>query len=163
MESYRKIEDEKMNSNTKNEKIYEKYAWIIFFAIGAITLVSAVFHALGINSDPAFVKSIAGHSINELNNLNPMFFNLYDFYFRSGGLSDMGFAFFLIVISVTAYRQGDKWAWYAFWFVPAFFLGYVALSLTIGESGSSLLPPLIMFILLSILGLLLPFRKFFPR
>ena len=153
MNSYRK--------NEKNEKIYEKYAWIVFFAIGVITIVSAVFHALGLNTDPALVESIAGMSIDNLKNSNPPLFNLYNFYFRSGGLSDLGFAFFLTVISMTAYRRGDKWAWYAFWFVPAFFLGFVALSLTL-ESSSSLLPPLMVFIILSIVGLLLPFRKFFP-
>jgi hypothetical protein len=150
-----------MNSNRKNEKIYEKYAWIIFFAIGVITLVTAVPSALGINTDPGLVQSIAGKTIGELKNSNQMFFNLYNYYFRSGGISDIGFAFFLTVISVTAYRRGDKWAWYAFWFVPAFFLGYTGLSLTL-ESSSSTLPPLMVFIILSLVGLLLPFRKFFP-
>ena len=156
-----------MNSNRNNaikvmnEKIYEKYAWIVFFAIGIMFLVSAVPHALGLNTDPALVKSIAGTTIDGLKASNPMFFNLYNFYFSGGGLSDLGFAFFLIVISATAYRRGDKWAWYAFWFVPAFFLGFVALSLTL-ESSSSLIPPLMVFIILSLVGLLLPFRKFFP-
>ena len=156
-----------MNSNRNNaikvmnEKIYEKYAWIVFFAIGAMFLVSAVPHALGFNTDPALVESIAGTTIDGLKASNPMFFNLYNFYFSGGGLSDLGFAFFLIVISTTAYRRGDKWAWYSFWFVPAFFLGFVALSLTL-ESSSSLIPPLMVFIILSLVGLLLPFRKFFP-
>ena len=124
-------------------KVYEKYAWIIFFVIGAMTLVTAVFHALGINTDPALVESIAGKSIDDLKSSNPMFFNLYNFYFSSGGLSDLGFAFLLIVISATAYRGGQKWAWYAFWFVPVFFSGFATLSLTLPlESSSSLLPSL---------------------
>src|SRR5665647_3299159 len=142
-----------MNSYTKNEKIYEKYAWIIFFVIGAMTLVTAVFHALGINTDPALVESIAGKSIDALKSSDPMFFNLYNFYFSSGGLSDIGFAFLLIVTSMTAYRRGDKWAWYAFWFVPAFFSGFAALSLTLPvESSSSMLPSLIVLIILSLVG-----------
>jgi hypothetical protein len=146
-----------------NDKVYEKYAWIIFFVIGAITIVAAVPHALGLNTDPALVESIAGKSIDDLKVSNPMFFNLYNFYFSSGGLSDLGFAFLLIVISATAYRGGQKWAWYTFWFVPAFFSGFAALSLTLPlESSSSLLPPLVVFIILSLVGLLLPFRKFFP-
>ena len=144
------------------EKIYEKYAWIIFFAIGVLTMVAAVPHALGLNTDPELVKSIAGMTIEDLKLTNPMFFDLYNFYFRSGGLSDFGFAFLLIVISATAYRRGEKWAWYAFWIVPIFFLCFVALSLTL-KSSSSLLPPLMVFIALSLIGLLLPFRKFFPR
>jgi hypothetical protein len=152
-----------MNSYTKKEKIYEKYAWIIFFVIGAMTLVTAVFHALGINTDPALVESIAGKSIDTLKSSDPMFFNLYNFYFSSGGLSDIGFGFLLTVTAATAYRGGQKWAWYAFWFVPAFFSGFAALSLTLPlESSSSMLPSLIVFIILSLVGLLLPYKKFFP-
>ncbi len=143
------------------EKIYEKYAWVVFFAIGAMTIVSAVPHALGLNTDPELVRNIVGMTIEDLKVSNPIFFDLYNFYFRSGGLSDFGFAFLLMVISATAYRRGEKWSWYAFWIVPAFFLGFVALSLTL-ESSSSLLPPLMMFVILSLVGLLLPFRKFFP-
>ena len=144
------------------EKIYEKYAWIIFFAIGIMTMVAAVPHALGLNTDPELVKSIVGMTIEDLKVSNPMFFDLYNFYFRSGGLSDFGFAFLLMVISATAYRRGEKWAWYAFWIIPIFFLGFVSLSLTL-NSSSSLVPPLMVFIVLSLIGLLLPFRKFFPR
>jgi hypothetical protein len=153
---------ESTRKNVTKEKVYEKYAWLVFFAIGVITLVTALPSALGLNTDPGLVQSIAGKTIDELKSSNLMFFNLYNYYFRSGGISDIGFAFFLTVISVTAYRRGDKWAWYAFWFVPAFFLGYTALSLTL-ESSSSTLPPLMVFIILSLIGLLLPFRKFFPR
>ena len=151
-----------MNSH-KNEKIYEKYAWIVFFVIGALTMVAAVPHALGLNTDPTLVESIAGKSIDELRSSNPMFFNLYNFYFSGGGLSDLGFAFLLMVTSMTAYRRGDKWAWYAFWFVPSFFLGFAALSLNLDASSSLLmLPSLMVFVILSLLGLLLPYRKFFP-
>jgi len=144
-----------------NEKIYEKYAWIAFFVLGAIFLVSAVPHALGFNTDPALVESIGGMPTDDLKDSNPMFFDLYSYYFMGGGLSDIGFAFLITVISMTAYRRGEKWAWYAFWFVPAYFLGWVALGLTI-ESSSSTIPYLMVFVILSLVGLLLPFRKFFP-
>ena len=39
-----------------NEKVYQKYAWILLFAIGVIILVTAVPHALGINTDPETVE-----------------------------------------------------------------------------------------------------------
>lgn len=151
-------------SNKMNEKFYEKYAWIIFIAIGVIVLLGAIPHTFGLNTDPTLVQTISGKTIDELKVSNPMFFNLYNFYFVGGGLSDLGFAFFLIVISATAYRLRQKWAWYAFWFVPAYFLSWVVLSSTLPlESSSSLIPPLTVFIILSLIGLLLPFRKFFPR
>ena len=147
-----------------NEKFYVKYAWIIFLIIGILVLAGGIPHALGLNTDPTLVQTISGKTIDELKASNPMFFNLYNFYFRGGGLSDLGFAFFLIVISMTAYRWGQRWAWYAFWFVPVYFLCWIGISLTLpSESNSSLVQPLMVFTILSIVGLLLPYRKFFPK
>jgi hypothetical protein len=147
-----------------NEKIYEKYAWIIFLVIGVMVLAAGIPHMLGINTDPALVATISGQTVDEIKLSNPMFFSLYNLYFSGGGLSDLGFAFFLIVISLFAYRQGQKWAWYAFWFVPVYFLAWILISLPLPtEAKSSLFPPLIIFIVLSLVGLFLPVRKFFPK
>ena len=143
-----------------NEKAYEKYAWILLFAIGVIFLVSAVPATLGI-PDPATVERIAGMTVNELKVSSPGFYNLYLFYFRFGGLSDIGFAFFITAISVTAYRKGEKWAWYALWVLPAYFIASAAISMSV-ESNLSLLLPETTFAILSLVGLLLPYRKFFP-
>lgn len=147
-----------------NENFYEKYSWVIFLVIGIMVVAGGLPHALGFNTDPTLFQTISGKTIDGLKISDPMFFNLYQFYFSGGGLSDLGFAFFLIVISLTAYRQGQKWAWYAFWVIPAYFLAWIILSLTLPPgSRSSLLPPLMTIIVLSLAGLLLPFRKFFPN
>lgn len=146
------------------ERYYEKYTWIVFLIIGVIVLVGAIPHTFGINTDPTLVQTISGKTIDEIKVSNPMFFNLYKFYFSGGGLSDMGFAFFLIVISLFAYRQGQKWSWYAFLFVPVYFLSWIILCLTLPTaSQKSLLPPLIIIIIFSLFGLFLPYRKFFPK
>ncbi len=150
--------------NIMSGKFHEKYTWVIFLIIGIMVLLGAIPHTLGVNTDPALVQTISGQTIDELKVSSPMFFNLYSFYFRGGGLSDLGFVFFLIVISLTAYRRGQKWAWYAFWFVPVYFLAWIALSSTLPSAAQlSLLPPLIVIIVLSLAGLLLSFRKFFPK
>ena len=147
------------------EKIHEKYAWIIFVVLGILVLATAPLHALGYNTDPELVKSISGMTPHDLKDSSPLPYALYSFYLQSGGMSDIFWAFLLIVISVTAYRRGEKWAWYAFWFVPAWYLGYAALSLTLESSDarSGLVPYVTGFAILSLVGLLLPFRKFFPR
>jgi hypothetical protein len=151
-------------NTTANERFYEKYAWVIFLCIGIMVLAGGIPHVFGNNTDPTLVETISGQTVEELKTSNPMFFGLYNFYFRGGGLSDVGVAFFLIVISIFAYRQGQKWAWYAFWFVPLYFLSWIALSVSLpSASQSSLLPPLLVIIVLSLLGLLLPLRKFFPK
>jgi len=149
------------------EKVYEKYAWVLLFVIGALILVGGVPHSLGINTDPETVERLIRMTLTEFQNSNPAFFYLYMFYFRFGGLSDIGVAFFIMAISLTAYRRGERWAWYAMWFVPAFFIGSAAItvsSITMGaESSLSLLLPITVFAVLGLLGLLLPVRKFFPE
>jgi len=146
------------------EKFYEKYAWVIFLIIGILILTGGIPHMFGTNTDPELVTSIAGQTIAEIKESNPLLFNLYDFYFKGGGLSDIGVAFFLIVISINAYRKGDRWSWFALWFVPVFFSLWIIVGLSLPrEAQSSLQPPLMVFIALSVSGLLLPVRKFFPR
>jgi hypothetical protein len=158
--------DLRTRAGVKNEKVYEKYAWTLLFAIGLLVLVGGVPHSLGINTDPETVERIIGMTLNEFKVSSPGFFDLYTFYFRFGGLSDVGVAFFIMAISLTAYRKGEKFAWYAMWFIPAFFIGCTAITMstitTSVESSLSLLLPITMFVILSLLGLLLPYRKFFP-
>ncbi len=145
------------------EKAYEKYAWMLISVVGVLVFVGGVPHALGINTDPATAEGIVGMTLSELQTSNPLFFDLYNFYFRFGGLSDMGFGFLVTVISSTAYRKGERWAWYILWSVPVFFLGSTAITMSIGSSASGLLPYTMSFVILSLLGLLLSFRRFFPK
>jgi hypothetical protein len=147
----------------RREKVYEKYAWVILAAIGVLTLVGGLPHALGFNTDPGTAEKIAGVSLAELEASNPRFHDLYDFYFRFGGLSDVAWAVLLIVISATKYRQGEKWAWYALWFLPILFLGSAGIVVSLGPPSTDILPFITLFGLLSLLGLLLPYRKFFPK
>ncbi len=143
-------------------RFFEKQAWIIFLIIGVMILAGAVPHMLGTNTDPALVKTISGLSIDELRADNESFFALYDFYFRSSGLSDLGFAVLLIFIAATAYRRGQKWAWFAFLIVPVWFFSWILLSMTLpAESGSLLYPPLTVLVIFSLAGLILPVRVFF--
>ena len=60
----------------------------------------------------------------------------------------------MIAISVTAYRQGKRWAWYALWLVP---LSAVSVMVPSNVSATAVL-----VFITSTLGLLLPVRKFFP-
>ena len=72
----------------------------------------------------------------------------------------LGFAVTTVLISSTSYRKGKKWAWYLLWYVPVFWViaGYLQYA-----SGGQI--PLVTIILspIPVLGLLLPYRKFFPR
>ncbi len=145
------------------DKVYEKYAWVIIAIIGALIFAGGIPHVLGDNASPEIVESFVGMTMSEFKASNPGFYDVYDFYFRGGGWSDMGFGFFVLVISATGYRRGERWAWNILWSVPVFFLGHAAITLNFGQSTSSLIPFLAVFVVLSLLGLLLPLRKFFPK
>ena len=72
----------------------------------------------------------------------------------------LGFAVTTVLISSTSYRKGKKWAWYLLWYVPVFWViaGYLQYA-----SGGQI--PLVTIVLspVPVLGLLLPYRKFFPK
>ena len=42
--------------------------------------------------------------------------------FRSAGAMQLGFAIFSMVIASRWFRQGDRWAWFAFWYFPVLFV-----------------------------------------
>jgi hypothetical protein len=147
----------------RTERVYEKYAWVIITVLGVLIMVGGIPHSMGVNSDPETPESIIGMELSEFEVSTPGFFELYDFYFRAGGWSDMGFAFFIIVISATAYRRGERWAWYILWSLPVFFLGHAAITMSFGASIAHLIPFLAVFTTISIVGLLLPIRRFFSK
>ena len=37
----------------------------------------------------------------------------------------LGVALFTVAVAATAYRHGEKWAWYAFWYWPVFLAIYI--------------------------------------
>lgn len=66
---------------------------------------------------------------------------------------------FLAVVSATAYRKGEVWAWYLTWVMPVLFLLDVSndyLAFRYVDIGSMFIAAIL------IAGLLLPYRKFFP-
>ena len=71
------------------------------------------------------------------------------------GATTVGFSIFGITVTATAFRTGEKWAWYVSWYLPLH-MGIVAslhtwpIPLTLG------------LVAVAIVGLWLPRRKFFP-
>jgi hypothetical protein len=62
-----------------------------------------------------------------------------------------------MVVSATAYRKGEVWAWYLTWVVPVLFLldlsnDYLAFDVDVGS---------MFIVVILVAGLILPYRKFF--
>ena len=157
------------------EKGYEKHAWKSLFAMGVVLLVLALPALFGVDVDPIHSERIMGITLEELEASDPRFFEVYVFDTRNVGLLLLLFAILAMAISVTAYRRGEKWAWYALWSFPALFMGFIAIDITAGATLTVLalvggrgvlqegLPILEGMLILTLLGLLLPYRKFFPK
>ena len=144
-------------------KFYEKYAWVILLALGLLWLVVgivAVFHPEGIFETDA--QSVTNMPWSELKASSPEAANFVIFVYGQMGLLKISWSFFVLVITLTGYRRGEKWAWYTMWSVPAMLVSDALFSaIFIGDVSQTL--DFIPIVTITLLGLLLPYRKFFPR
>ncbi len=74
---------------------------------------------------------------------------------------EMASGIFVMAISRFSYRKGERWAWYVLWLVPFALLSVIVNDLSAGQVSTGFIG--IPFLILGLLGLLLPYRKFFPR
>ena len=122
----------------RSERIHEKYAWVILAADVAIGLVSAITTALPPLSwftDPLYTTS---YSV-----------------MGAWGISWVGFEILALVIILVPFRRGERWAWWTLWLLPALWVCLFVLSAD--------LIGLLVLALISVTGLLLSWRRFFPK
>ncbi len=93
---------------------------------------------------------------------NPKFASFLASTLVDDGISGVGLAVFGMVVSVTGYRKGEKWAWYISWSMP---IGILAAQLNVYALTGSIMVIYLAaaFTIVSLLALLLPYRQFFPR
>lgn len=80
-------------------------------------------------------------------------------FLRAIGVASIGMGLFGIMITVFAYRRCERWAWYILWYYPIFWSAHFLGGLPPGQDHIHQ----IVFIILSLAGLLIPVREFFPR
>ena len=144
-------------------KVYEKYAWVILLALGLLWLVVgivAVFDPEGIFETDA--QSVTNMPWSELKASSPVAADFVIFVYGQMGLLKISWSFFVITIVLTGYRRGEKWAWYTMWSVPVLLVSDALFSaIFIGDVSQPL--EIISIVTITLLGLILPYRKFFPR
>ena len=71
------------------------------------------------------------------------------------GISGVGLAVFGMIVSMTSYRNGEKWAWYVSWSMP---IGILAAQINVYELTGSIMVIYLAaaFTIVSVLALLLP-------
>lgn len=73
---------------------------------------------------------------------------------RMQGTAVLGMVLFSLFITYGGFRLGQRWAWYALWYWPLFFILHIV-------AFGTWIPDLPLAIL-SVIALILPYRKFFP-
>jgi uncharacterized membrane protein HdeD (DUF308 family) len=79
-------------------------------------------------------------------------------YLRAIGVASIGMGIFGILITTTAYRRRERWAWFALWYYPVFWTAHLVGTLPPGKDHIHQ----VVFMVLSVIGLLLPVGEFFP-
>jgi hypothetical protein len=146
----------------RKEKAYEKYAWLIPFVMGLFFLISMAATIISpriLTGAENAVETLTGTKFSQIAASSLGIANCIYYLITILAIFSAGLGAFIMVVSATAYRKGEVWAWYLIWVVPMLFLldfandyrvlGYV-------DVGS------IVIIAILVAGLLLPFRKFFP-
>ena len=70
------------------------------------------------------------------------------------------------IISVTAFRRGERWAWFTCWLIAVEMIFVVVSQYNIRRPGESLAPPFysgLLFAVLTTLWLALSYRKYLSR
>ena len=80
-------------------------------------------------------------------------------YLRAIGVAAIGMGLFGLLITTNAYRRRERWAWFVLWYYPVFWTAHLVGGLPPGKDHVHQ----VVFIVLSLAGLLLPVREFFPR
>ncbi len=144
-------------------KVYEEYAWVILFTLGLLWVVvgfTQVFFPYGLLEDET--QLVTDISWSELKTLSPQATELVSLIYGWLGLLKVSWSFLVIAITLTGYRKGEKWAWYTMCLVPILLVSN-ALFNTWFFGDTSEMIQWIPIMTITLLGLLLPYRKFFPR
>jgi hypothetical protein len=119
---------------TQRDSVLFKSGWISLAIIGvAILLFGLITTAVPASSEPPYLRAI--------------------------GVASIGMGLFGLLITLIAYRRRERGAWFALWYYPLFWTAHLVGGLPPGKDHVHQ----IVFIVLSLAGLLLPVREFFPR
>ena len=152
-------------SETRVERAYEKYAWIILFAFGVYGVAYAVafliYPAPPVLDEEAAVN-LTGMTWEEIVSGSPGFARYIGYLARGYALELLVVRALGVGLAAFPYRKGDRWSWYASWIFPVEFAGATATEISAGASPGTVAFELAV-VGVYVLGLLLPYRKFFPK
>ncbi len=144
-------------------RAFQKYGWVVYLALGLLWLVVGLVQVFGpgelLRTDAQLITDM---SWIELEASSPVATDLVRFHYGQMGLLKTSWSLLVLAITLTGYRKGEKWAWYTLWLVPALLVWNAVLNVNfLGDVNQAL--QWIPITAISLLGLLLPYRTFFPK
>jgi hypothetical protein len=143
----------------RNERVYDKYAWLVPFVMGSFFIVSmaaTIFSTAILTGAEIAVETFTGITFSKLAISSPSVANYVYYLLPMFAILSAGLVAFIMFLSATAYKKGERWAWYSMWITPVLFLldfskDYRVLRHV--DFGS------IVIIAILVIGLLLPLQK----
>jgi hypothetical protein len=122
--------------------------------------VVAVFSPEGIFEGDA--QSVTNMPWTDLKASSPIAANFIIFVYGQMGLLKISWSLFILAVTLTGYRRGEKCAWYIMLLAPILLVSDAVFSvLFIGDINQAL--QFIPITAITMLGILLPYRIFFPK
>jgi len=145
------------------ERGYVKYGWVVYLFLGLLWLVvglTQVFNPEELLDNEA--QHVIGMSLSELEASFPEATELVRFLFGTIGVLKTSWSLLVLAITLTGFRRGEKWAWFTMWLAPVVLVHQgLWYSVFLGDFNEML--RYIPIITLNLVGLFLPYRKFFPN
>ena len=139
------------------QKAYQKYAWILLLTIGILLVFSGLFVTFAGVDEREFEDS-TGVAHSDLSSAYPGVADYIERLLRLLGAASLGLALFAVVVTWTGYRSGQRWAWFAMWILPAATAAWATIFFVAGSGIGYYYGGLAM---VALVGLVLPFRRFF--
>ena len=111
-------------ANSKPESFFERHAWKVLLGV---SIVLGLFGLMDMgggaadlqNGETVLMHSLTDMSWQEMQAASPDAAHMIDQKWRSDGATLFMVALLSGAICLTAFRRGERWAWYALWALPA--------------------------------------------
>jgi len=154
----RRLTGERMIAGTAVKRSYWMWTWGIFFVLGLLTVIASPINLLGNPPDPPSPEGVTGLRSAEISARIPGMPEYIGSISRQLGNFMLASGLLMMAVAAVPFRRGERWAWYAMWVIPLLLL--IQFLNSRGGNGWQ-------FdfggIFVTIAGLLLPLRRFFPK
>lgn len=136
---------------------------IVLFGVGDMTEGGASFGA----GEQVLFQGITGMTWEQAVTTSPQAVRMIDHMVRQGGLQLAIVGALTLVVVLTGFRGGERWAWYAMWlWVVWLAINPILIFRDLKYGGNDLPVPMIsgsIFLVVIVLMLALSYRRFFPK